>query len=221
VFFFTKPQNKDIHLILAQILCKLAKLFYALNEEVFMQAHLLNIDTALITPRTVVRRFRENDGQNYFKLFQDNQDLLENRYPPILDVLPNQDNIELFVRKKLASWLMQEEFCLGVWDKDSAVPIGLILITNIDWNVPNGELFMFLDKNRHQKGIMTEVLQKVIQFAFEQLRMEKLTLRTESDNFAGQRLARKCGFSREGDVRSAHRRPSGELVDLMLFGLVK
>lgn len=183
--------------------------------------HLFNIDTALITPRTVVRRFRENDGLNYFKLFQDNLDILEARFPAILDTIPTQDDIELFVRKKLAAWLVNEEFCLGVWDKESAVPIGLVRIANIDWKVPNAELFLFLDKNRHQKGIMTEVVQKVLQFAFEQLRLEKISLRTESDNFAGQRLARKCGFSREGDIRSAYRRPSGELVDLMLFGLVK
>jgi RimJ/RimL family protein N-acetyltransferase len=186
-----------------------------------MHAHLLNIDTALITPRTVVRRFRENDGSSYFKLFQDNLDQLEARFPPILDQVPTQDTVEFFVRQKLAAWLRHEEFCLGIWDKDSAVPIGLVRLANIEWSVPNAELFLFLDKERQQKGIMTEVLQKILHFGFEQLRLEKLAIRTESDNFAGQRLARKCGFTREGDQRSAFRKPTGELVDLVLFGIVK
>lgn len=41
------------------------------------------------------------------------------------------------------------------------------------------------------------------------------------DNVASQRLARKCGFRREGDLRSDYRRPSGELADTMLFGLTR
>ena len=64
-------------------------------------------------------------------------------------------------------------------------------------------------------------MQKVIHFVFYQLQLNKLVLRTESDNFAGQRLARKVGFLREGDIRAEYRRPSGEWVDLMIFGLLK
>ena len=181
-----------------------------------MLQHLLSVETALITHRTVVRRFRENDGQNYFKLFQDNIDQLESRYPPVVDQIPNQDNIEFFVRQKLADWLNQSEYCLGIWDKDSAVPIGLVRIADIDWTLSKAELYLFLDKSRHQKGIMTEVMQKVIHFVFYQLQLNKLTLRTESDNFAMQRLARKVGFLREGDLRAEYRRVSGEWVDLMI-----
>jgi RimJ/RimL family protein N-acetyltransferase len=191
------------------------------NTQKPMLQHLLTVETALITSRTVVRRFRENDGQNYFKLFQDNLDQLESRFPPIVDNIPNQDDVEFFVRQKLASWLTQSEYCLGVWDKDSAVPIGLVRISNINWALSKGELLFFLDKSRYKKGIMTEVLQKVVHFAFYQLQLNKLTLRTESDNFAAQRLARKVGFLREGDLRSEYRRVSGEWVDLMIFGLIK
>ena len=186
-----------------------------------MLQHLLTVETALITPRTVVRRFRENDGQNYFKLFQENLDQLDSRYPPIVNQIPNQDDVEFFVRQKLADWLNQTEYCLGVWDKDSAVPIGLVRVADIDWALSKAELYLFLDKSRQQKGIMTEVLQKVIHFVFHQLQLNKLILRTESDNFAGQRLARKVGFLREGDLRSEYRRVSGEWVDLMIFGLIK
>lgn len=186
-----------------------------------MLQHLLTVETALITHRTVVRRFRENDGQNYFKLFQDNLDQLESRYPPVVSQIPNQDNVEFFVRKKLADWLNQSEYCLGIWDKDSAVPVGLVRIADIDWTLSKAELYLFLDKSLHQKGIMTEVMQKVIHFVFYQLQLNKLTLRTESDNFAMQRLARKVGFLREGDLRAEYRRVSGEWVDLMIFGLLK
>ena len=66
---------------------------------------------------------------------------------------------------------------------------------------------------------MTESTFAVVQFAFRQLKMEKLYVRTAMDNYSSQRLARKCGFRREGDLRAAYKRPTGVLEDMMLMGL--
>ena len=68
---------------------------------------------------------------------------------------------------------------------------------------------------------MTEALQKMVLFAFNQLGLEKITARPAMDNYASQRLVRKVGFQREGDLRADHRRPAGDLVDVMLFGLAR
>jgi RimJ/RimL family protein N-acetyltransferase len=68
---------------------------------------------------------------------------------------------------------------------------------------------------------MTEVLLQIIRFCFEQLKFEKISIRVESDNYPAQRLVRKCGFQREGDLRAEFRKPSGELIDLMVFGLTQ
>lgn len=186
-----------------------------------MLSKVLDIETALITPRTVVRRFRENDGQAFFPLFQENMSMLQDRFPKIVDLLPDKEQIELFVRRQLALWLLYQEFTFGIWSKDTALPIGYLRLANLDWTVPRGELFLFLDRNCLQKGIMTEVLLQIINFSFDQLKFEKLSMRIESDNYPAQRLARKCGFQREGDLRSEFRKISGETVDLMVFGLTK
>ncbi|MEL7221405.1 MAG: GNAT family protein, partial [Bacteroidota bacterium] len=71
------------------------------------------------------------------------------------------------------------------------------------------------------KGIMTEVLARMVQFAFRQLELNKLVLKTLVDNYSSQRLARKVGFRREGDLRNEVRRNSGALFDVMLFGLTR
>jgi RimJ/RimL family protein N-acetyltransferase len=71
------------------------------------------------------------------------------------------------------------------------------------------------------QGLMTEALRVVQPFAFKQLVLEKLLLRTAMENVASQRLARKCGFRREGDLRGDFRKLSGELIDTMLFGLTR
>jgi len=186
-----------------------------------MLARLYKIDTAIVTERTVVRRFREGEGAAFYRLVSDNRDRITDVLPRTIDTVPNKKDAEGYVRQKIAAWLRQEEYCFGVWENESAKLIGYVKIFQIDWTVPSADITFFIDKDFESQGFMTEVVRKLIRFAFEQLSIEKVRLRTATDNYATQRLARKCGLRREGDLRSEYRRPSGELVDVMLFGYTK
>lgn len=186
-----------------------------------MQLHLLSVDTALLTKRVVVRRFRENDGEQLYDLLQDNRVYLEDAFPSTLNENSSKEKSEWYVRVRFAKWLLQEEYCFGVWDNDSAKLIGFIRLFRIDWHIPKSEVGFFIDRDFSSKGIMTEVLSVIIRFAFTQLKLEKISLRTAMDNYASQRLARKCGFRREGDLRSDFKKTSGEIIDVMVLGLTK
>lgn len=186
-----------------------------------MKSNLYKIDTVLLGSRTVARRFRENDGPVFFDLLQDNSSLLADHFSHMLSEVGDPETAEAFVRKSIADWLMQNAYVFGIWEHQSAKLIGLVTITDIDWQVPKGELSYFLDRGFTGKGIMTETLLGIVKFAFEQLQMEKLYIRTAMDNYAAQRLARKCGFRREGDLRADLRKVTGEPVDIMLLGLTR
>jgi len=186
-----------------------------------MQLHLLSVDTALLTKRVVVRRFRENDGEQLYDLLQTNRGYLEDAFPSTLSENSSKEKSEWYVRVRFARWLLQEEYCFGVWDNDSAKLIGFIRLFRIDWHIPKAEVGFFIDRDFSSKGIMTEVLLVIIKFAFSQLKLEKIALRTAMDNYASQRLARKCGFRREGDLRADFKKTSGEIIDVMVLGLTK
>ncbi len=186
-----------------------------------MDPRLFHIDTALITPRTVIRRFREQDGETLHELIQRNDSRLNDYLPALMQELRTKEQAEVFVREKLAAWLQQKEFTFGLWDNDSARLIGLISIFRIDWRIPLADITFFIDQEHSGKGIMTEAINTALGFAFRQLKLEKLRLPTAMDNYAAQRLARKCGFRREGDLRAEIRLQGDELVDVMLFGLTR
>ncbi len=186
-----------------------------------MLARLFDIDTALVAPRTVVRRFREGDGNALYALIQDNFSRLHGHFPNTLEAIRDKENAEWFVRERLADWLLQREYCFGIWDNKNAALIGMIRIFQLDWRAPKGELAYFMDKDFSGKGLMTESLRAVLRFAFHQLQIEKLVIRTLTDNVASQRVARKCGFRREGDLRDDFRLPGGELADTVLLGLTR
>lgn len=184
-----------------------------------MRPELFDLDTALLTTRTVVRRFRENEGHLLYDVFQANRNLLIDNFPKTDRALSSKEKAEIYVRQSICDWLFHRDFVFGVWENESAELIGFIRLFHIDWEVPKGELAYFIDKASGGKGIMTEALYAVVQMAFSSMNFAKLYVRTSTDNFGSQRVARKLGFRREGDHRSDFRTSAGDLVDTMVFGL--
>jgi RimJ/RimL family protein N-acetyltransferase len=187
-----------------------------------MRHHLFHLDTALITQRCVIRRFREHDGKAFYKLLDHNRDYLLDHFPYLMaQAGASRKEGEIFVRRCIADWLLQERYAMGIWSNESTALIGFVQVFNIDWSLPSGELGYFIDKDLIRQGIMTEVLARVVRFAFKQIELDKLIIKTLIDNYASQRLARRVGFSREGELRNEYRLPGGALVDLMRFGFAR
>lgn len=184
-----------------------------------MRKQLFNIDTALLTQRCVVRRFRENEGAVFQELIYKNRDILQDHFPLLVgEVADSHESTEIFVRQRIAGWLLQTDYSFGIWHNETTEMIGYVHLFNVDWDVPSAEMSYFLDRDLAKQGLMTEVLARVIRFGFKQLELEKIYIRMLTDNYDSHRLARRVGFSREGDLRNEFRKPGGTLVDLVRFG---
>jgi RimJ/RimL family protein N-acetyltransferase len=186
-----------------------------------MLAHLFHIDTVLLSTHTVIRRFRENDGEAFYELLDNNRSRIEELLGLSVSEINSKEVCEAFVRRKLSEWLLQQSYAFGIWDSNGGKPIGYVELFRIDWSVPKACIVFFIDRAYENKGIMTEVIREIGLFAFSQLNMERIELYTASDNFPAHRLGRKCGFRREGDLRAFFRKPSGELLDAMLLVLTR
>lgn len=186
-----------------------------------MQTFLLGVDTALLAQRVVIRRFRENDGKAVWDLLENNVSRLSDYHKEHIRMITDPELAEIYVRKKLANWILQQEYCFGVWEKQDAQLVGLINIFDVKWGFPQGHLEFLLDHEFTRKGIMTEALAGVLNFSFQQLKLEKIYFTTLMDDYASQRLVRKCGFRREGDLRHAYKLQSGDVIDLMLLALTR
>ncbi|MCB0632318.1 MAG: GNAT family protein [Saprospiraceae bacterium] len=184
-----------------------------------MRKELIDLDTAILTARTVVRRFRENEGVQLYDLFHANRALLIDNFPKTDRAMATREQAEQYIRQTICDWLFHKDFTFGIWDNESARLVGFIRIFNLDWDVPKAEISYFIDKDFGGKGLMTEALTAVLELAFRRMKIAKLYIRTATDNYGSQRVARKLGFRREGDFRGDFRTPSGDLIDTMLFGL--
>ncbi len=83
-----------------------------------------------------------------------------------------------------------------------------------------GEIGYFLDERYWGKGITTAAVKQVEKIAFEDLGLVRVEIRIEPENIASERIAVKCGYTKEGSVRKAYER-DGEYRDCLLYAKVE
>ena len=69
------------------------------------------------------------------------------------------------------------------------------------------------------RGVATEAVRLGAAWAFERLGLQRLELYVEPENVASLRVTERCGFSREGLLRS-HFVRHGERRDVLVYGLL-
>ena len=182
---------------------------------------LLHLDTAIITTKTVVRRFREDDGEALYQFIQNNWSWIPEYHRTPFLALKSANLAEFYCQQQLANWLLQKSYTFGVWDKESVTLIGCFCLCQIDWTLPSGYLQFWANRGLIPGRSMDEAMAAVLDFALKQLKLEKLHYLTLMDDYEGQRQVRKFGFGREGDLRGAFRLQSGDIIDIILFGITR
>src|SRR5918996_1303153 len=81
------------------------------------------------------------------------------------------------------------------------------------------EVGYWVAAHARRRGIATRAVRLMARWAFGDLEVMRLELLTHVGNEASEGVARRCGFQREGLLRSA-RVMKGERVDLTLFSLL-
>ena len=82
------------------------------------------------------------------------------------------------------------------------------------------EVGYWLAKPFWGRSIMTAVVQRVCQHAFEEFGLVKITAHVFSHNPASARVLQKCGFQEEGFLRK-HFLKDGTLLDAKFFALLR
>jgi RimJ/RimL family protein N-acetyltransferase len=127
------------------------------------------------------------------------------------------------------SWLESQEparlsgcgIDFAVATADTGALVGSIGLTSVNSTGMAATVGYWLALEARGHGYITDATRAISRWAFDELRLERLELTTDPDNFASQSVAERCGFSREGHLRS-HMRVlhSGERRDSLVYGLL-
>lgn len=108
------------------------------------------------------------------------------------------------VREYVSSYENRDDkLLLGIFEKNKVIHLGNITFSSIEWENKLAWIGISIgDKNYWKKGLATEALSLVADFAFSKLKLHKLKAGIEEENLPSQKLFKKVGFVQESKLQS-------------------
>jgi ribosomal-protein-serine acetyltransferase len=98
--------------------------------------------------------------------------------------------------------------------------VGLVGLKDTDFDNMKTEIGYWLSEYFQHKGIITRSCRALIDYAFDELKMNRIQLKAATGNIKSQRVAERLGFSKEGIERDGELHNRG-FVDLIVYSLLK
>ena len=165
----------------------------------------------LTTERLNLRNLELSDDQQLFKL---RSNKMVNKYI----VRPNQKNIKEIREfiNKVNNGIDNNEWIYWVISlKENPMLIGTICLWNYSEDKTVAEIGYELDPTFQGKGIMSEALKKIIEFAFQNINLHSIDAYTHKDNDESTKLLHKYDFQLDEE------RVDEENSDNIIFTLTK
>jgi RimJ/RimL family protein N-acetyltransferase len=112
----------------------------------------------------------------------------------------------------------QIEFALVEPHHDDVV-LGGASLNNVSLEQGRAAIGYWLARHARGRGVATHAVRLISRWAFEDLHLARLELTCSPDNRASQGVAERCGFTREGVLRS-HVPFKGARRDTVMFSLL-
>ena len=176
---------------------------------------------SLESERLIIRKYEKGDGQDYFSLFERNNNREElKEHVDEAKSVKTLEQAEIRIREHEAEWIARRRLVLGVWLKETGECIGQIWIEPNKWEVPSFELGYFTDAGFQRRGFALEASIRSLKFLFEDLKAHKVIIITHDTNEKSWRLAERLGFQREAHFRESHIE-DGKRWGILYYGMLK
>ena len=106
-----------------------------------------------------------------------------------------------------------------IFFKEINEPIGTISVVDMDDLVEKAEIGYCIGRNWWHKGLMTETVQAVMDYLFDEVGFNRVEARHDPRNPNSGAVMRKCGMVYEGTSRQADRNNQG-VCDVCRYGLL-
>lgn len=169
------------------------------------------------TERCVLRRIAPEDYREMYESWAKYEEVC--RYFPFHPVT----DVELY-REKVRGWAGNYEsdiyFHWVIEWKENRELIGTINLGNVEESCLMSDTCYMLSPRYWGKGIMTEVLRAVLEYAFCEIGLNRVQAEVFEGNAASGRVLKKCGMQQEGVARQKYYK-DGRFIDAQLYAVLR
>lgn len=161
--------------------------------------------------RLVIRAPRMEDASDALHAIQRSLEGLR-KWMPWAQPEPELYMTEENLRKAIANFITRQDLRFHIYHKETGEFVGSSGLHRIDWSIPKFEIGYWLSKDYQGNGYMTEAVQRIEQFAFEELGARRVEIRCDEANIKSRRVAERAGFVLEGVLKQDCLSPDGNVL---------
>jgi len=120
---------------------------------------------------------------------------------PWVDGSSNSEVTKAFIESTMMQFSSNNGFQAGIWYKDELA--GIIGYHGLDWSNKSTSIGYWLGKKYNGKGIMTKACRVLVEYAFLDLKLNRVEIRCAENNHKSRAIPERLGFVNEGLIREA------------------
>jgi RimJ/RimL family protein N-acetyltransferase len=184
-----------------------------------MEPLLIECPNELRSERLLLRTPQGGDGRLIYPSVRESLGELKPWMPWASDDY-SEEASEQWCRRAAAEFITRQQLQFAMFLREDQSHIGSVGVPRLDWNVPKGEIGYWLRTRYCGRGLMSEAVNVLVQFLFEQLHFKRIEIRTDERNQRSSRVAERCGFVLEGTLRADCRDNDGSLRNTRIYSRI-
>ena len=172
-----------------------------------------------ISPDILLREATIEDAAAIYHAIDTHRDYMRT-WLPFVDNLKSVTDEEAFLRNILSAPVDRYEPIFGIWNGHNEI-CGLIGFHFSDFANHRTEIGYWLLPEYQHRGIMTQCVRRLCQWAVEAKNMKRIQIRCATSNAASNGIPLRLGFQLEGTERAGELLASGEYADINVYSILK
>jgi ribosomal-protein-serine acetyltransferase len=169
-----------------------------------------------IDDRTELKLLQLHHADEVYTVSLENRAFLSTWLPWVDDTHTSEDTLT-FIASELEKFAARRGMSFGIWSEGQFA--GNVSFNSIDTYHRKAEIGYWLAEKFTARGIMTRACNALLSYAFGELRLHRIEIRSAVDNTRSRLIPERLGFQQEGIVRGVER--MGErYVDHVIYGLL-
>jgi len=164
-----------------------------------------------------LRLLEERHTEELFVLVNGNRHYLR-EWLPWLDNNRSIEDTEEFLRDSLEQFRVNNGFQCGIWYRGELA--GVIGYHRIDWVNRATSIGYWLGAGFQGMGLMTKACRALINYAFDEMRLNRVEIRCAVENRKSRAIPERLGFKEEGVIRQAEWLYD-RFVDHVVYGMIQ
>lgn len=163
-----------------------------------------------------LKLFAPNDAENIFHLTDMNRDFLR-KWLPWIDFIQTVDDSKRFIQNGLKGYMENKSlYCTMIYNGKTA---GVAGFKEINQATKTAQMGFWLGESFTGKGIAVNTAKALTQYAFKELKLQKVEIRVAINNEKARNIPEKLHFKQEGIIRNAEFL-NGKYIDQVVYGLL-